>query len=133
MWDPVLEVGDYDKFKVKIDGSGRVTERNRRFLRKMFPTQITQPAPGNGRKSNQDPCLTVNASQNDKIDEVIPTIEPVEQEIQVDVCRSPESVREAIVEAPLEQAGAGTPTLRRSGRERKPNIKYSASEWDLSE
>ena len=135
-WDrsgTILEVGDFDKFKVKIDGSGRVTERNRRFLRKMFPTQVTQPAPGNTFKSNMDTSPTVTASQNEKIDDVTPTLEPVEPEIQVDVRQAPESVRDTIVEVPLERAGAGSPTPRRSGRERKPNIKFSASEWDLSE
>ena len=135
-WDrsgTILEVGDFDKFKVKIDGSGRVTERNRRFLRKMFPTQVTQPAPGNTFKSNMDTSPTVTASQNEKIDDVTPTLEPVEPEIQVDVRQAPESARDTIVEVPLERAGAGSPTPRRWGRERKPNIKFSASEWDLSE
>jgi hypothetical protein len=38
-WDrtgTVVEVRDYDKYIVKIDGSGRLTLRNRRFLKKMF-------------------------------------------------------------------------------------------------
>ena len=46
-WDRsgvVLEVGDYDQYKVKVDGSGRVSTRNRRFLRKVQPYQPRQPA-----------------------------------------------------------------------------------------
>ena len=48
-WDRtgvVVEVGQNDQYSVKIDGSGRVTVRNRRFLRKFKPaTTEIQPAP----------------------------------------------------------------------------------------
>ena len=48
-WDrtgTVVEVGPNDQYHVKIDGSGRITLRNRRFLRKFLPagTEI-QPDP----------------------------------------------------------------------------------------
>ena len=39
-WDrtgTVLEVRDFDKYIVKVDGSGRLTLRNRRFLKKSVP------------------------------------------------------------------------------------------------
>ena len=39
-WDhsgTVMEVGDHDQHIVKVDGSGRLTLRNRRFLRKFIP------------------------------------------------------------------------------------------------
>lgn len=50
-WDrtgTVTEVLDHDKYCVKIDGSGRVTTRNRKFLRAFVPVSmdITMPAPG---------------------------------------------------------------------------------------
>ena len=38
-WDrsgTVVEVRDFDKYVVKVDGSGRLTLRNRRFLKKLF-------------------------------------------------------------------------------------------------
>ena len=38
-WDRsgiVVEVRDFDKYIVKVDGSGRLTLRNRRFLKKLF-------------------------------------------------------------------------------------------------
>ena len=34
-WDHtvmIVEVGDFDKYSIKVDGSGRLTNRNRRFL-----------------------------------------------------------------------------------------------------
>ncbi|MEL6805362.1 MAG: hypothetical protein AAFO91_16440, partial [Bacteroidota bacterium] len=36
----VMEVLPHDKYAVKLDGSGRVTHRNRRFLKKYTPAQL---------------------------------------------------------------------------------------------
>ena len=39
-WDRtglVVEVGNFDQYRIKVDGSGRLTLRNRRFLRKYTP------------------------------------------------------------------------------------------------
>ena len=38
-WDrsgTIVEVRDFNKYVVKVDGSGRLTLRNRRFLKKLF-------------------------------------------------------------------------------------------------
>ena len=43
-WDrsgTIVEIGNNDQYQVKVDGSGRVTLRNRRFLRKFIPASIT--------------------------------------------------------------------------------------------
>ena len=37
----VVELGNYDQYWVKVDGSGRLTLRNRRFLRKFVPPSLT--------------------------------------------------------------------------------------------
>ena len=34
----ILEKLDYDQYLVKVDGGGRITRRNRRFLRKIVST-----------------------------------------------------------------------------------------------
>ena len=48
-WDRsgvVLEDKGFDKYSVKVDGSGRVTDRNRRFLRAFKPAHGPNlPAP----------------------------------------------------------------------------------------
>jgi hypothetical protein len=49
-WDrtgTVTEALNHDKYSIKIDGSGRVTTRNRKFIRPFVPvsTDITMPAP----------------------------------------------------------------------------------------
>ena len=37
----VVELGNYDQYWVKVDGSGRLSLRNRRFLRKFVPPSMT--------------------------------------------------------------------------------------------
>ena len=47
-WDKsgmVLEHLGFNKYRVKIDGSGRVTDRNRQFLRKFTPLTPSLPGP----------------------------------------------------------------------------------------
>ena len=47
-WDKtwlVLENMGYNKYRVKIDGSGRVTDRNRQYLRQFSPVTSQQPGP----------------------------------------------------------------------------------------
>ena len=48
-WDrtgTVVENKNHDKYAVKVDGSGRLTDRNRRYLRAFKPdTQTSLPAP----------------------------------------------------------------------------------------
>ena len=45
-WDrtgTVVEVRQFDQYVVRVDGSGRVTIRNRKFLRKYHPVQTPPP------------------------------------------------------------------------------------------
>ena len=45
-WDKsgvIVEILDFDQHRVRMDGSGRVTLRNRRFLRVITPYQTTIP------------------------------------------------------------------------------------------
>ena len=49
-WDhtrTVLEIGDFDKFTITVDGSGRLTDRNRKFLQliKCYKRAISPPEP----------------------------------------------------------------------------------------
>ena len=56
-WDRtgiILENYDHDKYFVKLDGSGRVTHRNRRFLRSFKPVMLTYLLPG----TRPDACLS---------------------------------------------------------------------------
>ena len=45
-WDKtgiIIEVRQFDQYVVRMDGSGRVTIRNRKFLRKYIPVKLPQP------------------------------------------------------------------------------------------
>ena len=47
-WDKtglVLENLGFNKYRIKVDGSGRVTDRNRQFLRQFTPVTSSQPGP----------------------------------------------------------------------------------------
>ena len=47
-WDKtgqVVEVRQHDQYVIKVDGSGRVTLRNRQFLRRFYPAVDERPAP----------------------------------------------------------------------------------------
>ena len=47
-WDRtglVLENMGHNKYRIKVDGSGRVTDRNRQFLRQFTPVTPSQPGP----------------------------------------------------------------------------------------
>ena len=110
-------------------------------MRKLFPHQVTQPAPGNAIELSPRldtsidlrPTVSVNPrlDASDALNAEMPSaLEPTEQDVTRELLRGP--VDELNVENPVEQTQPITPTLRRSGRERKVNTKYSASEWDLS-
>ena len=47
-WDRtglIVEDLGYNKYRIKIDGSGRVTDRNRQYLRQFTPVTTAQPGP----------------------------------------------------------------------------------------
>ena len=62
-WDRtglVIEVKQFDQYAVKVDGSGRVTLRNRKFLRKF--DKIVEDIPGTTRTIQ--PLKTLNNAEN---------------------------------------------------------------------
>ena len=56
-WDKsgmVIEASPFDQYKVKMDGSGRVSVRNRRFLKQITPfTAVAPPLPGHDQHTPQ--------------------------------------------------------------------------------
>ena len=62
-WDVsgvVMEIGNHDKYTVKVDGTGRVTTRNRRFLRK-----YTRPTLDIPHETTLPPLLNINPPPSD--------------------------------------------------------------------
>merc|ERR1719422_2201080 len=62
-WDKsgmILEHLGFNKYRVKVDGSGRVTDRNRQFLRKFTPVTPSLPGPMPNPAFNPIPQPPVN-------------------------------------------------------------------------
>ena len=115
-WDRsgvVLEVMEYDKYRVKVDGSGRTTMRSRQFLRKVLPYQPQQPmhraqvqtdleVQGNG---------VVDRAFREEQDQVKTMQDQVEEE---------QTMQEQVVQE-----------TSKSERVRKTNTMYDPDVWDL--
>ena len=143
-WDRtglVLDDLGHNKYCVKVDGSGRVTDRNRQFLRQFTPVTQTQPGPRPDYHPVVDPEPQVSLPQNPA--PVISNPEPVA------------SVPEPIVSAPEPQTPIPSPSQpvaqpttpgspsfvtppstpvatnppRRSIRVRKPTVRFGFDEF----
>ena len=154
-WDRTgLVVDDlgYDKYRIKVDGSGRVTDRNRQFLRQFSPVTPSQPGPSpspNHAEQSEAPPTIVEPAAPDYTDQstIPPTI--VEQEAPQPrspiVPGSPEAPfpQSPIVPSTPESPSFVTPPsspmdseqipLRRSTRTRLPPKRYSPEEYLLSQ
>ena len=131
-WDrtgTVVEDKNHDKYAVRIDGSGRLTDRNRRYLRAFKPdTQTYLPTPGPLTRPpavpNGDNHPDPEAGQSDK-DNFHRGIAPGIEE------SAPPSPTPTPPPSPV-QAVAPAATPRRSGRVRMPNVRYTTEEFDLT-
>ena len=63
----VVETGDHDQYFVRIDGSGRVTKRNRRFLRAFKPASASINFGHVGRIGDNDPPRQNDTTKGDSI------------------------------------------------------------------
>ena len=151
-WDRsgvVLEVENHDQYRVRVDGSGRITVRNRRFLRKVTPYQPQQPVHRAQIPTEPEEELRQPGPQQVPVDGAVDRVARKEQTAPVmDVVDTgTEVVQEDIVdngpnghcggrEAPGDTTGVveevyPTQEVRRSGRVRKPNVKLDPDTWDL--
>ena len=152
-WDRtgvVVEDIGYNKYKVRIDGSGRVTDRNRQFLRtfkpatttyspgitKTTPDSVSQPPIANG-ESSIDPQVTTPEVPLRR--EIILEATPDVQTPHVDYNPAPvaKSTPQPELHQPTpavgsEQIPGPHAPLRRSVRVRKPNQLYGSDVYDLS-
>ena len=86
-WDKtgiIMQVGDHDKYLIRVDGSRRLTLRNRSFLRKMCPSNATlseaqqwPPVP-----SPQTPRVQIPIAQPEIQNMVVPS-SPMSGKVQV--------------------------------------------------
>ena len=139
------DVGN-DKYTIRVDGSGRVLSRNRRYLRSFKPAlpQPTMPSIASkehvipyGRGGEEHNIAPNSVAIHDDIapnSVAIPIVTPSTEHPQEPVVMQDEPAAEGRPVHVREEVPAGQPSSveRRSSRTRKPNTKYSAEEYDLS-
>ena len=142
-WDrsgEVIEVGDYDQYLVKVDGSGRITRRNRSFLRKGTPHYSRQSTPQMREllMSHEDSQEAFHMQPEQGYEQqqhvaVGDTDQALEHDVPVP---HGEGVAHELV-LPQHHDGPVQPlqvpdTSNRPQRTRKPNVRYSSQDYDLS-
>ena len=156
-WDKtgvVMENMDHDKVLVRMDGSRRLTTRNRRFVK-----QILSPADLPNQDVPSDPVQRHSSSPvADSVDEV-PTAQAVSEtsdnvghlddigkfqsgasdegdgtidDVANDESQNNDAVANVQTESPVQAGSILQPTVGRPKRDRRPNSKYSAEEYDLA-
>ena len=140
LWDRsgvVLEDKGFDKYAVKVDGSGRITDRNRRFLR-AFKSEHEPSIPG-PRPTIAGDSTHGSAQERISHDDVpiseeypgIPADDPTEQAPNI-----VRAAREIVAPPPpstVQTSPASSPMpVSRSQRVRKPNSLLDPETWDLS-
>ena len=157
-WDKtgvVMENMDHDKVLVRMDGSRRLTTRNRRFVKQILsPPDLPSLDVPSGPVQRHCSSLV-----EDSVDEVptaqsIPeTSDKVGQLVDIgqdqsgandmgdgtitDVVNDDRTQDNDITsnvqpQSPVPSGGMLQPTVGRPKRDRRPNVKYSAEEYDLA-
>ena len=143
-WDKtgtVVENMEYDKVLVKLDGSGRLTTRNRRFVKKIISPPDLPNVDMPVVRANSD----IGGSKGEDLlpGNVVDTVDPIGREELHSSVDGRDDISEEVnpitsvdvpgqTVQPVVSSPAVQPTPRRSGRIRKPNVRYSAEEYDLS-
>ena len=159
-WDKtgvVVENKDHDKVLIRMDGSRRLTTRNRKFVKQILsprdlPEMIdiqSSPAQVNGSNSEvekvADEVSTAEYHRNN-IDDVGDLTdnhqsqsgtgagdEIVGEGEEVDSSRVGAIESDGQIQLSVPSDNTMQPTVGRPARERRPNVRYNAEEYDLSE
>ena len=151
-WDRsgvVLEDNGYDKYTVKVDGSGRVIDRNRKYLRSFTPENshlLKGPSAQNQKSQESDyvqvgrPPVTVQSPGAEQPSPVIEQVLPAAPQMTEppDGVESSQNLGPVPAAIPVQVPDATVMSepvieLRRSTRVRRENSKYSKDLYDLSD
>ena len=140
-WDKtgtVVENQEYDKVLVKLDGSGRLTTRNRRFVKKIVsPPDL--PQGGVPQVQTKAPIEEHDAADTEGAGHIVPepifddeTEDNVMNSQELDVVNEGGNTAEEITSDKDHDVPAHTESDSRPKRNRKQNIRYNPEEYDLS-
>ena len=147
-WDKtgsVIEVRQHNQYVVRVDGSGRVTLRNRKFFRKFTPVRPIQPfnylldPPKLPTTATRRPEATINIAPDNvsnnpnedihhNLQSTQPSDEPHpinEREDQPATTAQPHPVRIGPTPAEVLQAHPSPQPLRRSTRDRHQPVRFN--------
>ena len=113
-WDRtgmVVECGDHDQYLVKMDGSGRLTTRNRKYLRKIDPFYRRDPKNSSASPSVPSPQAATP-----------PLPCPVAEEAGESMDTAPRAAPADTEEVPATDNSTGHDGCRRSSRIRQPPL-----------
>ena len=144
-WDKtgtIVENQKYDKVLVKLDGSGRLTTRNRRFVKRI----VSPPDPAQTGVPQAQPVVPISDNDDvihDGVGDIIPGPGPIVEsgimENNVSDDQITDDNRGDEVEGVIENEvvdniiGNDDPVPNsRPRRDRKQNVRYSPQEYDLS-
>ena len=148
-WDrtgTIVEDKGYDKYSVRIDGSGRISDRNRRYLRFFKPDSPTMRCPKLEVpfKPTQVPVDDVRGAHHGQaqvphiVDHADGRMEHQLQGVQEPDIATPMAPADGSLmpapesNTPQAPAGPTAPSPRRSTRTRMPNVRYTTEEFDLT-
>ena len=83
-WDKtglVLEDMGHNKYRIKVDGSGRVTDRNRQYLRQFTP--VTTPQPGPRPDTSFAPKPVAEPDHQPVVEPNFHPVEPLPQQVEI--------------------------------------------------
>ena len=141
-WDRtglVLEDLGHNKYRVKVDGSGRVTDRNRQFLRQFTPVTQAQPGPKPDYHpvvQDPEPVVSVPEPIISNPEPIVSVPEPVVigPEPQTPTTGPPQPVAQPTTPgSPTFATPPSTPVAttppRRSSRVRRPPVRFGYDEF----
>ena len=150
-WDRsgvVLEDNGYDKYTVKVDGSGRVIDRNRKYLRSFTPenSHLLKGPSAHTQKSQESdyvqvgrPPVTVQSPSAEQpspvIEQVLPAVPHMTEPPDgvENLSPVPATIPVHVPDATVMSEPEPVVQLRRSTRVRRENSKYSKDLYDLSD
>ena len=119
-WDRTRLIIDdlgYNKYRVRVDGSGRVTDRNRQFLRQFTPSTPVQPGPRPGNELYPEPVVEPTPPATIQSPPVAINPEPVDQPTPRTPERpNPEPIVQSTPETPGSPSFATPPTTPTSDK-----------------
>ena len=123
------------KYRVRMDGSGRLTDRNRQFLRQFKPATFSQPGLTTTASNNSEPALIGGGGEPDRgsddgsVHSAPPSTPPTTAPPhQVPVNNDGGNIE--VPAPPVTEVQPDTPP-RRSTRGQRPQRRYNPEEWEL--